>query len=442
MKSSTLIGLLLSLLLFCHCTNDDDNNINRPPTLTQRSFEINESSSIGTILGTIEFEDPDGDQVVLSIISGNEDRKFELDQFSGELSLLALVDFEEKTSYVLFVRADDGRDQTEQNYTIDVLNSTADDCDDSHLAVFISQIIDEACGNNGNASASSSGGIGTVSYSIDGVNFQSSGSFDLPQGSYTLTAKDESECTATTTFEIGLEPDLEIKSIEINDASGCSSADGSIEIDMNGGTETYRYSIDGGNTFQNSNFFDGLAAGSYEIIVQDARSCMVSETIDVETESKISIDEISTTESDCLTGTGVISITASGGTPPYTYELDSESSQSLSMFNGIEAGEYVISVVDSEGCEAEMNQTVLANTSLDMDIFPILDMNCNIAGCHNGSLGSTRDWTDKTNVISSASAIMTRTQSGSMPPATSGLELTQDEIDLIACWVNSGARDN
>ncbi len=78
--------------------------------------------------------------------------------------------------------------------------------------------------------------------------------------------------------------------------------------------------------------------------------------------------------------------------------------------------------------------------SLATEVMPLLLAECTFSGCHNGDNGSSRDWTNKANVLAKAGAIKARTQNGSMPRSPGAL--SQNEIDLIACWVDNGALDN
>ena len=76
--------------------------------------------------------------------------------------------------------------------------------------------------------------------------------------------------------------------------------------------------------------------------------------------------------------------------------------------------------------------------SLSTHIVPIMDSKCAISGCHVTGV-TFPDLTVNANVISSASQIRTRTQSGNMPKTGS---LTQAEKDLIKNWVDQGSLDN
>lgn len=80
-------------------------------------------------------------------------------------------------------------------------------------------------------------------------------------------------------------------------------------------------------------------------------------------------------------------------------------------------------------------------TSFSQTIHPIIDANCAISGCHvNGQQLPTLE--NFTQISSNAAKIKTRTSNGTMPPSTSGKSLSPEEIDAIACWVESGAPDN
>ncbi|HEY0654671.1 MAG TPA: hypothetical protein VGD65_16155 [Chryseosolibacter sp.] len=77
-------------------------------------------------------------------------------------------------------------------------------------------------------------------------------------------------------------------------------------------------------------------------------------------------------------------------------------------------------------------------TSWQNDILPIIEKSCAVSGCHDGI--SRRDWTNYAEVKRYAAAFKQRTQDRSMP--FDGPPLTQEQIDVIGCWVDSGAHEN
>lgn len=82
-----------------------------------------------------------------------------------------------------------------------------------------------------------------------------------------------------------------------------------------------------------------------------------------------------------------------------------------------------------------------STASLANDIMPILQQNCAISGCHVSGTGRV-NFTVKDNVLQYASQIRANTQSGFMPPSSSGQSLSESEKSLINCWVVNGANDN
>lgn len=82
-----------------------------------------------------------------------------------------------------------------------------------------------------------------------------------------------------------------------------------------------------------------------------------------------------------------------------------------------------------------------SNPTLSADVLPIIQQNCAVAGCHVSGTGRA-DFTVKDNILQYASTIMANTQSGFMPPASSGMSISAAQKELIYCWVTKGAKDN
>ena len=79
--------------------------------------------------------------------------------------------------------------------------------------------------------------------------------------------------------------------------------------------------------------------------------------------------------------------------------------------------------------------------SFTEEILPIIQNNCAIAGCHvEGRQLPTLETYDQ--IAANSEKVKIRTGNGTMPPGSSGKSLTQDEINHISCWVESGSPDN
>jgi large repetitive protein len=141
-------------------------------------------------------------------------------------------------------------------------------------------VVHAACGGaNGSITATATGGNGALQYSIDGTNFQPTGSFTLlSAGPYTITVRDANLCIKTLPVTV-LNLPAPTLSLSSSPAS-CGLNDGTITATTIGGSLPLMYSKDG-ITFQTSNIFTGLAAGLYTITVKDARGCLATANITI-----------------------------------------------------------------------------------------------------------------------------------------------------------------
>ena len=79
--------------------------------------------------------------------------------------------------------------------------------------------------------------------------------------------------------------------------------------------------------------------------------------------------------------------------------------------------------------------------SLTQNVQPIVATRCAVPGCHVPG-GRSPDFTQVSNIISQSAIIRTRTKDRTMPPPSSGITLTEAEIQTIDCWVQQGAHEN
>lgn len=151
--------------------------------------------------------------------------------------------------------------------------------------------------------------------------------------------------------------------------NGEATASITVNIDASKGIGPFTYSIDG-TTFQVSNVFSGLAAGTYTVTVKDSKGCTDTETIIIDQPDALNY---TLTKTDLLCSTGVTTLgsvtvdvgTGLGGTAPYTYILtnnvgdptqtETNNSGTNFTFTGLNFGTYSVSVVDANGCTLKKN---------------------------------------------------------------------------------------
>lgn len=131
-----------------------------------------------------------------------------------------------------------------------------------------------ACVNDGFIQVRPSGGVAPYTYSLDNITYQGSAYFTgLAAGSYTAWAKDLKGCTASVNVTIS-QNTINVTAYAAP-ASSCETSNGSIQLFRTGGFGPYTYSLDN-VTYQASNVFSGLTAGTYTGYVKDSRGCVSS----------------------------------------------------------------------------------------------------------------------------------------------------------------------
>jgi gliding motility-associated-like protein len=245
-------------------------------------------------------------------------------------------------------------------------------------------------GNDGSLTVSATGGTTNYQYSLNGGIQQASNTFsNLGSGVYTIQVTDANGCTTTSTQNISAPNAPLITSVQVLDAGCDPGNDGSITITASGGTPGYTYSSNG-VVFQGSSLLSGLSAGSYTVVVQDAIGCQGSSVVNIGTQPSPSVAVGTITDATCIPGCdGTAQFSASGGTSPtYTYSINNGLSfQANSLFNGICAGNYTVTVKDGNGCTGT---TLFAISTVNGPSFTSAsstDVLCN--GTNTGTISST-----------------------------------------------------
>lgn len=217
---------------------------------------------------------------------------------------------------------------------------------------------------NGSITITATGGNGGLQYSVDGGDsFQTTGAFTgLAAGSYDVIVKDADGCSVTdnTVLVIPASPTIDdVVSVEPT----CNAGNGSLVITASGGTGNLQYSVDNGDTFQNSGAFQNLPAGNYEILIVDGNACTATMNAPLNSENAPSILSVDLEDPNCIEDNGTITIEATGGIGVLTYSIDGGTTPSTTFeFTGLAAGTFAITVEDEVGCTASQNVTLTAPT--------------------------------------------------------------------------------
>jgi gliding motility-associated-like protein len=228
---------------------------------------------------------------------------------------------------------------------------------------------DATCGApNGTLTATGANGTSPYTYSINGVTYQPSGTFNgLAAASYTVTVKDANGCSNTTTISI-IDLSGLVASISAQTNVSCFGGNnGSVTVTASGSTGPYTYSNDGGATYQASGTFGTLAAGSYTITAKDANGCTVTVPVTITQPTVLTASISAQTNITCFgANNGSVTIAAAGGTTPYLYAIDGGGTVSTSTFNSLTAGAHTIIVKDANGCSVNVPVNITQPTALTL----------------------------------------------------------------------------
>jgi len=182
---------------------------------------------------------------------------------------------------------------------------------------------------------------------------------NLSDGQYDIMVVDAANCSTTESFLVcRLSCDLELEAGETNIVSCTNGSDGSATVIGTSSKEPINYSWEqGGVEFGTGTMQSGLSAGVYKVIAVDAIGCLEELTFVIDEPTQLVIDNCESMPVTTVGGSnGQLSVTASGGTMPYTY-LWSNGSTSNPITNLVE-GNYTVTVTDSLGCTTETPCTV------------------------------------------------------------------------------------
>ncbi len=205
-------------------------------------------------------------------------------------------------------------------------------------------------GNNGTATVVPSGGTGPYSASWNTNPVQNNlTASNLTAGSYIVTVTDNNGCVTTQNVTITQPQSLSFNTVNIQDVSCFSGSNGSISISINGGTGPYSYNWNN-NSLPNSSTVTNLTAGVYLVSVTDANGCTAINQYTITEPAALVASVINTTDITCFGfNNGTIQTTATGGTPPYSYQWIPAVSTTANATN-LSLGYHVIAITDNNGC--------------------------------------------------------------------------------------------
>ncbi|WP_428230784.1 T9SS type B sorting domain-containing protein [Flavobacterium sp.] len=215
-----------------------------------------------------------------------------------------------------------------------------------------------------------------ATFSKDGNDFGDSATFSLTPGNYKLTVKDKFGCEAFIDYVVASKLTITTEVVVDTD---CTS-ETTIKLTSGGGTGIYTFAVstDGGNTYATTTSpYTATAAGTYKFRVNDsANPICYAYTADIPVTLKATVLTLNTGKTDVKcngASTGTISISATSGKAPFTYNVTKggvtvsttvSATTTTASATALAAGIYDIVVKDALGCEGTAQVTIIEPTKL------------------------------------------------------------------------------
>ncbi|MEO0571245.1 MAG: T9SS type B sorting domain-containing protein [Bacteroidota bacterium] len=207
------------------------------------------------------------------------------------------------------------------------------------------------------------GGVGDYQFAISPNldQFDDENSFDeLSPGGYIVIIQDGNGCFEVVEFELIAPDPVEVSSIAVTDEICFESADGTVTIEVIGGTAPYFTSL---NSNADADFaqdvfqYSDLASGNHVLFIRDANGCETTEFFEVNPGENLAGEAV--VEYICEDGitTNRVSIAFEDQTvaADVLYGLDTSDPNEMvidGVFEGLTAGDHFITVLHSNGCPA------------------------------------------------------------------------------------------
>lgn len=208
-------------------------------------------------------------------------------------------------------------------------------------------------GNTGSVDLTVTGGVLPYSYTWNNGPI-SEDQTGLIAGYYEVQILDDHNCLLIDAITLTEPQDSLSYTYDVVDVKCNNGHDGSIDLQVQGGTFPYYYIWSNGAT---SAAISDLVAGYYEFKVTDENGCLMIDSIFVDQPDALDLNEIVTPVTCYGFSDGIIDVTTTGGTPPFTYSWynsDFALSNQQEDLVDFPADLYQVEIIDSNDCFYEL----------------------------------------------------------------------------------------
>jgi gliding motility-associated-like protein len=192
-------------------------------------------------------------------------------------------------------------------------------------------------------------------------------------------------CTSSITTQTVAVSNITLNATTTENVSCFGLTDGSATVAATNGLGDYLYSW---NTSppQNTQIANNLGAGTYIVTVTDSVGCSKTDTVLITQPNLLTASAQWSEQVSCHNVSDAsITVTAQGGTLPYTYALNGGAPQSSNVFDNLPGGTYDVLVTDAHGCTSSISEIFIINPDSITATF-LYYSNANCFGTTGGSV--------------------------------------------------------
>jgi gliding motility-associated-like protein len=271
------------------------------------------------------------------------------------------------------------------------------------LLINVTDMVEVACGGacTGSITVEGTGGVGPYTYLWDAQtgNAITPTVSNLCPDLYSVTVTDFNGCTAAMNVELTDTSDVEIIVIDSVMVTCYGLCNGSVTIDVTGGTPAYTYEW---NTVpaQTLPAVTDLCAGTVQVTVTDANICSRVREFIITQPDSLYITLIDSQSVSCYgDNNGLLNIDIDGGTP--VYDVLWSNSSTTQLITGLAGGTFTVTVTDQNGCQDSLEATLTEPAEIEVNM-TIVNPLCSsgtgdgsiLAGITGGTLPYTFLWSN------------------------------------------------
>ncbi|MFT5969712.1 MAG: PKD repeat protein [Flavobacteriales bacterium] len=233
-----------------------------------------------------------------------------------------------------------------------------------------------SCGeNDGEIVLNTTGGEGPYTYEWSSTRPQDTSGVisGIPGGLYTVRVTNQQGCTTIQDIVLPTDGTIQASIVEIVPIDCNNDVNGSMRAIGSGGISPYTYIWNTPNN-DSTAAVSNLPAGTYTCVVTDGAGCIVTVSTKLENPDPVTLSTM--VVNDNGSSNGSVTVTASGGTPPYSYLWRTAGSETTATISNLTEGTYLVDVTDANGCTLFIESIVIYEPKITIVVEEIIGVSC------------------------------------------------------------------